>query len=120
MARVTRRKLIGSSAAALLPSLGSVFSPAESSQLSSSTVPLAIRQRPFAIEHFTGLMLPDGIFDVALHFLDIGFHVTNISDKPLRWFWVRPAKVATEWAYIANNEINHGPVPPGGSVFVQW
>lgn len=81
--------------------------------------PIAVLNRPFAVERTVNCMLPDGIFDVALHNLDICFFVTNVSSYLLRSVWVR-SHPKTEWSYIGNNMRTFYHVPPGGSVLVRW
>ncbi len=42
-----------------------------------------IRKRPFSVEYYTNIMLPDGIFDTALKKQWITCFYTNTSDKTL-------------------------------------
>jgi hypothetical protein len=43
--------------------------------------PMDIRRRPFSVEPFTNIMLPDGIFDTALRKQRITCFYTNTSVK---------------------------------------
>ena len=51
-----------------------------------TNLPFSIDRRPFALEHSTGLMLPDGIFDLGLTRINIGFIVRNNLEIPLNFF----------------------------------
>ncbi len=85
------------------------------------TRPIRFSNRPFCIEPLTGLMLPDGIFDSTVRFLEIAFYVTNQSAFPLRWAWVRPDfEVQTEWLFLGNTFIQLGRMAPGTSRLVKW
>lgn len=45
--------------------------------------PMDIRLRPYSVEPFTKVMLPDGIFDTALFSQEITCHYTNESAATL-------------------------------------
>jgi hypothetical protein len=84
-------------------------------------IPIKISSRPFSIEPFTSVMLPDGIFDSAIQTLDIAFFVTNTSDLPLRFCWVRPdTHIQVEWTYVGNPFVQLGALRPGESKLVRW
>lgn len=85
------------------------------------SIPIAITNRPFSIEPFTSIMLPDGIFDSAIQTLDIAFYVTNTTDFPLRFCWVRPDNhIQVEWTYLGNPFVHLGALRPGESKLVRW
>ena len=48
-----------------------------------AATPMEIRRRPFSVEPFTNVMLPDGIFDTALKKQRITCYYTNMSGATL-------------------------------------
>lgn len=88
-----------------------------------TNLPFSIDHRPFALEHSTNLMLPDGIFDLGLTRMNIGFIVRNNLDIPLKFLWFRPDtrhENQPEWKYAGPQFIKLKDVPPGASKIVIW
>ena len=48
-----------------------------------TATPMQVLTRPFSVEPITSIMMPDGIFDNAIHEQRICCHFTNISSTPL-------------------------------------
>jgi hypothetical protein len=82
--------------------------------------PMDIRERPFSIEYYTKIMLPDGIFDTALKKQWITCYYTNTSGASLHNVTIYlegvgdPGIIPTAYSYSFNE------IKPGASVQVKW
>lgn len=85
-----------------------------------SATPMQILSRPFAIEPVTNIMLPDGIFDNALHKLRIACHYTNQSNATLTNVTLYLESVGDPGIVPVAKTIRIAAVPPGASVLVMW
>ncbi|HHP7232427.1 MAG TPA: hypothetical protein ACFCUY_16400 [Xenococcaceae cyanobacterium] len=85
-----------------------------------AVTPMEIRKRPFSVELFTNIMLPDGIFDTALKKQRITCFYTNTSNSSLSEVTIYlegvgdPGVIPTEQSYFFQE------IKPGSSVRVSW
>lgn len=82
--------------------------------------PLQVLTRPFSIEPVTHLMLPDGIFDNAIHHLRIACHVTNTSATDLTNVQVYLEGASDPGIGLSAKTHLLARVPAGASVLVAW
>ncbi|MHC8299031.1 hypothetical protein [Pseudomonas sp. ZS1P83] len=84
------------------------------------TTQVAIAKRPFAVEPFTGIMLPDGVFDSAIKEQLISVYIVNTSDMDIQGLWVR-TKSTPDYKILAPDEIflRRG-LKKGAATLVQW
>lgn len=85
-----------------------------------SITPLVVQTRPFAIEPVTNMMLPDGIFDNAIHKLYIACHCTNVSDKVLSNAKIYLESVSDGGIIPIPKTFEFHSIPAGASVLVMW
>ncbi|MEE6261417.1 hypothetical protein [Plantactinospora sonchi] len=85
-----------------------------------SATPMAVQTRPFAIEPFTNVMLPDGIFDNALYKLRIACHYTNTSGSDLTNVTVYLESVGDPGIVVTGQTYTFARIPAGASVLVSW
>lgn len=85
-----------------------------------SATPLQVLTRPFAIEPFTRVMLPDGIFDNAIYHLLIAAHVTNTSSVDLTNVTVYLESVGDPGVVPVAHTYHFARIPAGAAVLVQW
>lgn len=82
--------------------------------------PLGISKRPFAVEPLTGIMLPDGIFDVAISRLLISVYLENTSPNQINHFFARIHDTA-DYAVTGPREFQvRDPLVSGVSTLLQW
>lgn len=84
----------------------------------SATV--GIPNRPFSVEPYTGIMLPDGIFDAALEKQIITCFVTNTSSATLTDLSVYLEGVSDQAVRVNKETIRVANLQPGASVKVGW
>jgi hypothetical protein len=85
-----------------------------------TATPLQVPNRPFAIEPVTSIMLPDGIFDNAVHHLRIACHFTNSSTSALTNVSINLESVGDPGIVPVARTFTFETVPAGGSVLVMW
>lgn len=85
-----------------------------------ATTPMEIRRRPFSVEHFTRVMLPDGIFDTALPKQWITCFYTNTSSSTLSDVTVYLEGVSDPGIVPQADTHTFPDIPPGASVRVDW
>lgn len=85
-----------------------------------AVVPLDVLSRPFAVEPVTSIMLPDGIFDNALHALRIACHYTNTSAADLTNVTLYLESVGDPGVSFHARSFSFPLVPAGGTVLVMW
>jgi len=83
-------------------------------------VPFAVNKRAFAVEPITGLMLPDGIFDIAIRRQLISVYVENASALTIGRFWARIPRssdytLTGQWQIDVNDDL-----VSGASTLLQW
>jgi hypothetical protein len=82
--------------------------------------PMRVDARPFAVEPLSGVMLPDGIFDNALHELRITCHYTNASNADLADVDIY-LEATGDPGILPVAQTHHFPrIPSGASVLVAW
>ena len=79
-----------------------------------------IRNRPFSVEHFTNIMLPDGIFDTALKKQRITCFYTNTSEETLNEVTIYLEGVGDSGIVPVANSYFFAEIKPGASVRVSW
>lgn len=82
--------------------------------------PMTVQCRPFAIEPITDAMLPDGIFDNAIHRLRIACHYTNSSGSDLTDVTLYLESVGDPGVVVAGHTFWFATIPAGASVLVSW
>lgn len=85
-----------------------------------SATPLQVLTRPFAVEPVTSIMLPDGVFDNAIHTLRISAHVTNISASPLNNVTVWLESVGDPGIAPVARTFHFATIPAGAAMLVSW
>ena len=85
-----------------------------------ATTPMDIRRRPFSVEPFTKLMLPDGIFDTAIFKQYITCYYTNTSAQPLKSVNLYLESVGDAGIVPVPRTFHFDLIPPGASVRVYW
>src|SRR6478609_2157582 len=85
-----------------------------------SSTPLKVSTRPFAIEPVTKVMLPDGIFDNALHNLQIAAHFTNESDKELTNVKIYLESTGDLGIVVPAKTVPFATIPARATVLVMW
>lgn len=83
-------------------------------------VPFAVKKRAFAVEPITGLMLPDGIFDIAIRRQLISVYVENVSEYTIGRFWARIPRssdytLTGQWQIDVSDDL-----ASGASKLLQW
>lgn len=82
--------------------------------------PMDIRKRPFSIEPFTNIMLPDGIFDTALKKQKITCFYTNTSEKTLKEVTIYLEGVGDSGIVSVAHSHFFPEIKSGASVRVSW
>ena len=82
--------------------------------------PMDIRKRPFSVEHFTNIMLPDGIFDTALNKQRITCFYTNKSAATLNEVTIYLEGVGDPGIVPVAHSYFFPEIKPGASVRVSW
>ena len=82
--------------------------------------PMDIRLRPYSVEPFTKVMLPDGIFDTALFSQEITCHYTNESAATLHNVTIYLEGVGDPGIVPVPHTHTFGEIPAGASVRVAW
>lgn len=82
--------------------------------------PMDIRTRPFSVEPFTNVMLPDGIFDTALKKQRITCYYTNTSGAPLHNVTIYFEGVGDTGILPVAKTHYFETIPAGASVRVAW
>ena len=82
--------------------------------------PMDIRLRPYSVEPFTKVMLPDGIFDTALFSQEITCHYTNESAATLHNVTIYLEGVGDPGIVPVPRTHTFGEIPAGASVRVAW
>jgi hypothetical protein len=85
-----------------------------------ASTPLIVKNRPFAIEPITGIMMPDGIFDASIFIQRITCHVRNTSNRELRDVKVYLEGVSDPGIAASPTTHYFDRVPPGAAVLVAW
>lgn len=84
------------------------------------TTPMDIRRRPFSIELYTNVMLPDGIFDTALKKQHITCFYTNTSDEMLNEVTIYLEGIGDPGIIPIAHSYFFKQIKPGASVQVSW
>ena len=82
--------------------------------------PMDIRRRPFSVEPFTNIMLPDGIFDTALKKQRITCFYTNTSGASLNDVTIYLEGVGDPGIVPVAHSHFFSEIKPGASVRVSW
>jgi hypothetical protein len=85
-----------------------------------SATPMQVLTRPFAVEPVTNIMLPDGIFDNALHNLRIACHYSNSGSAPLQNVSLYLESVGDPGIVVTAQTFHFPTIPPGASVLATW
>lgn len=85
-----------------------------------AVTPMQVQRRPFSVEPFTKVMLPDGIFDTALKKQLITCFVTNTSGAPLNDVFVYLEGVGDPGIVPEPRSHVFAEMPAGASVRVSW
>ena len=85
-----------------------------------SATPLKVLTRPFAIEPVTNVMLPDGIFDNAIHNLKIAAHFTNDSNTPLTNVKLYFESSGDREIIVNSKTHTFASIPAKATVLVMW
>jgi hypothetical protein len=83
-------------------------------------ISMAIPNRPFASEPFTGLMLPDGIFEVSIGMQRINVHFKNIGSSSLAGVQVYLESVSDPGIIVTPQTHFVGAVQSGIAVLKGW
>ncbi len=85
-----------------------------------ATTPMTINRRPFSVEPFTNVMLPDGIFDTAIYQQRITCYCTNTSSNELKNVNMYLESVGDP-GIVPNSQTHFfASIPGGASVRVSW
>jgi hypothetical protein len=82
--------------------------------------PMDIKYRPFSVEFYTKIMLPDGIFDTAIKKQWINCFYKNISDATLEKVTIYLEGVGDPGIFITAHSHFFSEIKPGASVRVAW
>ncbi|MBN2056912.1 hypothetical protein JW905_18445 [bacterium] len=82
--------------------------------------PMDIRRRPFSVEYYTHIMLPDGIFDTAIRKQWITCFYTNTSDEILHDVTIYLEGVGDPGIVPVSHSYLFAEIQPGASVRVAW
>lgn len=82
--------------------------------------PMDIKRRPFSVEPYTKIMLPDGIFDTALKLQRITCYYTNVSTTALNDVTIYLEGVGDPGIVPVAQSHFFSKIPPGASVRVSW
>ena len=82
--------------------------------------PMDIRNRPFSVEPYTNIMLPDGIFDTALKKQRITCFYTNTSGATLHEVTIYLEGVGDPGILPVAHSYFFSEIKPGASVRVSW
>lgn len=82
--------------------------------------PMDIKRRPFSVEPYTKIMLPDGIFDTALKLQHITCYYTNTSAGVLNNVTIYLEGVGDPGIVPAPRSFHFDRIPAGASVRVSW
>ena len=85
-----------------------------------SATPLIVRNRPFAIEPITGIMMPDGIFDAAIYVQRITCHVHNTANRDLTDVTILMEGVSDPGVILTPVTHHFPTIPAGAAVKVNW
>ncbi len=85
-----------------------------------AVTPMDIRRRPFSVEPFTNIMLPDGIFDTALKKQRITCFYTNTSGATLHEVTIYLEGVGDPGIVPVAQSYFFPEIKPGASVRVSW
>ena len=85
-----------------------------------ATTPMDIRRRPFSVEPYTNVMLPDGIFDTALRKQRITCFYTNTSGAALMNVTIYLEGVGDPGIVPVAQSYFFPQIQPGASVRVSW
>jgi hypothetical protein len=85
-----------------------------------TATPMQVQTRPFAIEPVTNIMLPDGIFDNALHELRIACPYSNDSGGDLANVDLYLESVGDPGIVVQAHTHHFDVVPAGAAVLVMW
>ncbi|MFN3689016.1 choice-of-anchor X domain-containing protein [Salinarimonas sp.] len=81
---------------------------------------LVLANRPFAVEYFTDVMMPDGIFDTALYFQRITAFMRNTSGQDLVGVSVWLEGVSDPGIVPTGHTFTFPVIPAGAAVRVSW
>ena len=82
--------------------------------------PMIVNNRPFSVEPFTGIMLPDGIFDTAIFTQEITCFFTNMSNQNLPNVEIYLESVGDPNIIPQAKSFFFQSIPAGASVKVSW
>jgi len=85
-----------------------------------ATTPMSIKNRPFSVEPITGIMMPDGIFDIAITRQKITCFYTNISTGDLSNVSIYFEGISDPNISVDSQTFNFPKIPAGSSVQVSW
>lgn len=85
-----------------------------------ATTPMDIKRRPFSVEPYTKIMLPDGIFDTALKLQRITCYYTNTSAATLDNVTIYLEGIGDPGIVPAAQSYFFDHIPAGASVRVSW
>jgi hypothetical protein len=85
-----------------------------------ASTPMVIRFRPFSVEPFTNVMLPDGIFDTALRRQQITCYYTNRSNTTLSDVRIYLEGISDPGIVPTPRLFTFARIEPGASVRVAW
>lgn len=85
-----------------------------------AATPMDIRFRPFSVEPFTNIMLPDGIFDAALRRQQVTCYYTNVSDAPLDNVRLYLEGIGDPGIVPTPRLFSFARIAPGASVRIGW
>jgi hypothetical protein len=85
-----------------------------------TATPMLVQTRPFAIEPFTNIMLPDGIFDNAIYSLNIACHYTNTGGTDLTNVSLYLESVGDPGIDFNAQTFFFNSIAAGASVMVMW
>lgn len=81
---------------------------------------LVVANRPFAVEHFSEVMMPDGIFDTALYLQRITCHLRNTAGRDLNDVTVWLEGVSDPGIVPTGVTHRFDRIPAGAAVMVSW
>lgn len=85
-----------------------------------ANTPMTIVNRPFSIEPYTNVMLPDGIFDTAIFKQKITCFYSNSSSQDLNNVNIYFEGIGDPNIIVEAKSYNFQTIPAGGSVQVSW
>lgn len=81
---------------------------------------MSIKNRPFSVEPITGIMMPDGVFDIAIVKQRITCFYTNISTGDLNNVSIYFEGISDPSIAVIPQTFNFPKIPAGASVRVSW